>query len=470
LVEKNNFNFFRITHVALPDLIEIVPLEEPVRAEITVPGSKSITNRALILAALADGEVTLTGALWSEDTQIMVECLQKLGFEIRVENDPEEFCNRTIMVKGLGGKIPNAGTIEKPLELFVGNAGTAARFLSAFVCLGNGVYRLSGVARMHERPQAALFQVLRELGYRVESENGNDKLPVKIFGRDAVSASQNSKVRDGDTPFVPKKCRVSIEESSQFASALLLSSKIGGWEIEIVGENDEESPYVEMTRQMCSYGLALSPQFEGIQLDASSASYFWAAKWIFDNLQKNVAQSSVGVKNWIVFRIRQIDSDFPRIFSQIFSEREMRITVSRKSELGDSIMTAIVMSPFANHPMQFTDLGPLRLQETERVVALRTELTKCGAKVVEAGDTLTVWPSPLQGAEIETYNDHRMAMCFAILGLKVPGIKIKNPACVKKTFPNFFQKLAAQPPHGLGAIILDAKSGRKLTHEELFAD
>src|SRR5271167_3295389 len=193
--------------MALPELIEIVPLDKPVRAEITVPGSKSITNRALILAALADGEVTLTGALWSEDTQIMVECLQKLGFEIRVENAPEEFCNRTITVKGLGGKIPNAGTIEKPLELFVGNAGTAARFLSAFVCLGKGVYRLSGVARMHERPQAALFSALRELGYRVESENGNDKLPVKIYGRDAVSASQNSgeKIRDGDTPSVPKK-------------------------------------------------------------------------------------------------------------------------------------------------------------------------------------------------------------------------------------------------------------------------
>src|SRR5580692_7245857 len=126
--------------MALPDLIEIVPLKEPVRAEITVPGSKSITNRALILAALAEGEVTLTGALWSEDTQIMTEALRKLGFDIRVEPDPEEFCNRTITVKGLGGKIPNAGKAGKPLELFVGNAGTAARFLAAFVCLGEGVY------------------------------------------------------------------------------------------------------------------------------------------------------------------------------------------------------------------------------------------------------------------------------------------------------------------------------------------
>jgi 3-phosphoshikimate 1-carboxyvinyltransferase len=138
--------------------------------------------------------------------------------------------------------------------------------------------------------------------------------------------------------------------------------------------------------------------------------------------------------------------------------------------MGDSIMTAIVIAPFASKKSQFTDLGRLRVQETERVEALRTELTKCGAKVIEEGDTLTVYPSELHGAEIETYNDHRMAMCFAILGLKVPGIKIKNPACVKKTFPNFFQKLAAAPPKGLGATILDAKTGRKLEESELFAD
>ena len=133
-------------------------------------------------------------------------------------------------------------------------------------------------------------------------------------------------------------------------------------------------------------------------------------------------------------------------------------------------MTAIVTAPFGRRTIRFTDLGRLRVQECERVIALRTELTKCGTKVVEEGDTLTVYPSQLHGAEIETYNDHRMAMCFAILGLKVPGIKIKNPACVKKTFPNFFQKLAAPPPKGLGATIRDAKTGRALAHDELFAD
>src|SRR5580698_3288803 len=173
--------------MSLPDLIEIMPLTKPVRAEITVPGSKSITNRALILAALADGETTLQGALWSEDTQVMVECLQDLGFMVNVESDPNELCNRTITVYGKAGLVPSGGTEGQPLELFVGNAGTAARFLAAMVCLGRGVYRLHGEPRMHERPQAALFQALRELGYRVESENENDKLPVRIFGEASLS-------------------------------------------------------------------------------------------------------------------------------------------------------------------------------------------------------------------------------------------------------------------------------------------
>ena len=135
-------------------------------------------------------------------------------------------------------------------------------------------------------------------------------------------------------------------------------------------------------------------------------------------------------------------------------------------------MTAAILAPFMGRMVRLTDLWRLRLQETERVHALRIELTKCGVEVLEKGDTLTIFPSQdkLHGAEIETYNDHRMAMCFATLGLKVPGMKIKNPSCVKKTFPNFFQKLAASPPHGLGVRILDAATGRALGLEELFAE
>jgi 3-phosphoshikimate 1-carboxyvinyltransferase len=454
----------------LPDLIEIVPLSAPVHAEITVPGSKSITNRALVLAALADGEVTLTGALWSEDTQVMVDCLQRLGFDVRVELDANEFCNRTITVRGRGGEIPKAGTAEQPLELFVGNAGTAARFLSAMVCLGRGVYRLSGVPRMHERPQAALFSALRELGYVIDSKNY--KLPSMIHGTGPRAA----------------KCRVSIEASSQFASALLLCAERGGWQIEVVGENADESPYVAMTTEMNKVFPKAGGNFQ-IEPDASSGSYFWAVGWLLRNDDIHRASKAectqhgsqpilkqaippikfnkVGIAHWPTSRW-QIDSDLT-IF-MCLQVNQLPGAISRRSDLGDSIMTAIVAAPFGNYEVRFTDLGRLRVQECERVVALRTELTKCGAKVIETGDTLEVFPSQLHGAEIETYDDHRMAMCFAVLGLKVPGIRLRHPSCVKKTFPNFFQKLAAAPPHGLGVTILDGHTGRKLTHEELFAD
>jgi 3-phosphoshikimate 1-carboxyvinyltransferase len=444
--------------MALPELIEIVPLDKPVRAEITVPGSKSITNRALVLAALADGETILTGALWSEDTQIMVECLQDLGFMVNVAPDPDEICNRTITVYGQGGTIPGGGTVENPLELFVGNAGTAARFLAALVCLGKGVYRLHGVPRMHERPQAALFQALRELGYRVDSPN--NKLPAVIFGGSSRRESAQTSKSEMSQSRLTSAATVSIEESSQFASALLLCAKHGGWEVKVVGENAEESPYVAMTSKMIEAFPKRGGKFQ-IEPDASSGSYFLAAHWLsYAGLDSPV--NRICVNNWPKTDW-QIDTKYGE-------SSELPIVLSRKTDLGDSIMTAVVISPLGFAPIRFTDLGRLRVQECERVVALRTELTKCGAKVVEEGDTLTVYPSKLHGAEIETYNDHRMAMCFAILGLKVPGIKIRNPACVKKTFPNFFQKVAAPPPQGLGATILDAKTGRKLELKELFAE
>jgi 3-phosphoshikimate 1-carboxyvinyltransferase len=427
----------------LPELIEIEPLTRPVAADIRAPGSKSITNRALVLAALGENQITLTGALWSEDTQVMVDCLTRLGFELNVQPDPEERSNRTIRVRGCGGKIPRAGTRHEPLELFVGNAGTAARFLSALVCLGNGFYRLSGVERMHQRPQGALFRALRELGYHVDSFN--DRLPAVIEGEGPKAGN----------------CTVSLTESSQFASALLMAGKIGGWQIQVTGENAEESPYVAMTSTLIAQFERAGEVFP-IEPDSSSASYLWAAGWLLKRGAKTAA-SRVMVQQW-PDEFLQVDTWFPKRI-----EPDLPSQISRQNELGDSIMTAIVIAPFAKHATRFTDLGRLRVQECERVAALRTELGKCGARVHEIGDTLEVFPGPLHGAEIETYNDHRMAMCFATLGLKVPGIKIKNPACVKKTFPDFFEKLAAPPPHGLGAIVKDA-SGRALRGEELLAE
>jgi len=424
----------------LPELIEIVPPAQPVAANITVPGSKSLTNRALVLAALSDGQTTLRGALWSEDTQVMVESLRRLGFQVAEEEEGQESCNRTLLVGGEGGQIPNAGTAGHPLELFVGNAGTAARFLAALVCLGKGVFRLQGTSRMGERPQAGLCHALRQLGYRIDSEN--NRLPMDIFGTGPRRAAA---------------CQVSIEESSQFASALLLCARAGGWKVAVAGDNPEEAPYVAMTRRLVECFPARGGRFE-VEPDASSASYFCAAQWLL-RPGSSIQVAAFPASRW------QIDAAFPDYLP-------LPGEISRRAQLGDSIMTAMILAPFAAAPVKFTHLERLRLQECERVAAMRAALTRCGAKVIEEQENLTIFPAAeeLRGAEIETCDDHRMAMCFAILGLKIAGIKIKNPACVKKSFPDFFQKLAAQPPGGLGAAVCQAPAGRPLSLEELFAN
>jgi 3-phosphoshikimate 1-carboxyvinyltransferase len=420
----------------LPDLVEIVPPKCQSASVVVLPGSKSLTNRALILAALAARPVVLRGALWSEDTQAMVHCLKRLGFEIRVADDLAEPANRTLVVHGCGGKIPRAGTIEQPLELFVENAGTAARFLLPFLCLGHGCYRVSGIPRMHERPQASLIHALRELGYRIDSHN--DHLPAIIHGTGPRQAAT---------------CSVSVEESSQFASAFLLSERIGGWKVCVTGSNKEELPYVDMTRRLVNDFPWCGGTYD-VEPDASGASYFWGAHWLLRDSGSCITVMPAPGSGM------QADQKF----YDLIVRQAWRPAYSRSTDLADSIMTAIVLAPFAPAVTQFTHLGRLRVQECERVGALRTELTKCGALVEEVGDTLTVHPSPLHGAEIETYNDHRIAMCFGMLGLRVPGIRLRNPTCVRKTFPNFFAKLAE-----LDAVILDASSGSRLSGGDLLA-
>ncbi|HEY0711275.1 MAG TPA: 3-phosphoshikimate 1-carboxyvinyltransferase [Polyangia bacterium] len=424
--------------MAFPPQLEIVPLAAPVEARLTIPGSKSITNRALILAALASGRTTLTGALWSEDTEVMVDCLRRLGFAVAVAADPGEASNRTITVDGQGGTIPNAGTRTAPLELHVGNAGTAARFVAALVCLGRGSYRLTGIPRMHERPQRGLLDALVALGYEIESTDG--RLPAVVHGAGPR----------------PGRVKVSVAESSQYASALLLAAAHGGWQVDIDtgdgGASRDELPYVEMTSALVQRFPKHGGHFT-IEPDASSGSYFWGARALLAG-RAETASSVIEIADWPTSGF-QIDADFP-------GRLPLPVELSRERDLGDSIMTAIVMAPFAAHPTRFTELGRLRVQECERVLALRTELAKCGARIREIGDTLEVEPGPLRGARIATYRDHRMAMCFAMLGLAVPGMVIEDPACVRKTFPNFFAKLGGTSPGGLGATLRDPATGAPL--------
>ena len=426
----------------LPDCITIEPLSQPVAARITVPGSKSISNRAMILGALAEGTVTIRGALWSEDTQVMLQALRTLGFEVEAEPDSQEPCNRTIRIRGQAGRIPRAGSRSEPISLYVANAGTAARFLAALVALGEGWYFLHGTERMHQRPQSGLFAALRQLGCEIEAED--DRLPARIRG----------------IGHRPGRCVVDPSESSQFASALLMAAVQAPWEVQLKDPAAAKSGYIYLTQQMIQ-SFPLQGGTFSVEPDASSGSYFWAADWI-QQLRFPQSSKRIEVVHWPRSGW-QIDERFPQYLPP-------RGVISRERDLGDSILTAMVLAPLGSEPVRFTDLHRLRLQECERVQAMRTELSRCGAHVVEEGDELQILPGPLHGAKIETYNDHRIAMCFSILGLHIAGIQIQNPSCVRKTFPNFYQKLAAPPPQGLGVRILDSRTGRVLTEEDWMAE
>jgi 3-phosphoshikimate 1-carboxyvinyltransferase len=235
----------------------------------------------------------------------------------------------------------------------------------------------------------------------------------------------------------------------------LLPAARAGWRIEVVGEDAEELPYVDMTRRLIEAFPPADGHFR-IEPDASSGSYFWGAGSLW--AKSPAGPFPVRVAHWPDSGW-QIDQRFPEVLA--------RTTLSRRHDLGDSIMTAVVLAPFGNETRRFTDLARLRVQECERVMALRTELHRCGARVEEQGDTLVVHPSSLHGAEIETYDDHRIAMCFALVGLRTAGIRLRNPACVRKTFPHFFAKLSLPPPAGLGVRFLEAGTGRTLTGADL---
>ena len=402
----------------LPDPYPIEPLAKPPNGTIIVPGSKSITNRTLILAALSKEKCTLRGALWADDTQVMVDSLWELGFNVQVDSDPTEECNRTITVVGRGGRIP-----AKKAELYVGNAGTAARFLTALVCLGHGEYTIHGNERMQERPMKDLFQALRQWGAQIQANE--DRLPAVVRANGLT----------------PEPITMSTEQSTQFASAMILIERAAGDEGCVsLKDVPDEYGYISMTNRLLK---TFNPDFR-IEPDLSSASYFLAAA--------HLCGGTVEIADWPGESL-QIDREFPDILreSSKADPKTMGGTggdpffkVSRLLHLGDSAMTLAVCAPFLPAGLRLVDASNMRQQESDRITALVTELRRVGARAEEQPDGLTVWPAgkdQLHGADIETYNDHRIAMCFAALGLQVPGIRIKNPGCASKTFPNFFEKL-----------------------------
>jgi 3-phosphoshikimate 1-carboxyvinyltransferase len=427
--------------LAVPEALEIIPLSKPPNAKVRVPGSKSITNRALVLAALTSKGIKcqLRGALRSEDTEVMITALKALGFHIEDDSDGPE---PVLCVSSEEGDIiPTAKA-----DLSVANSGTTMRFLTALVSLGHGMYRLDGSPRMRQRPIGDLLAALQQLGVNARSERDNNCPPVVI-------------VADGlQGGFV----RVRGNVSSQFISGLLMAAPASRDEIKIEVEGDLVSwPYVAMTiRMMQQWCLQVETKVGArfripgrqrtglggyvIEPDASSASYFWAAAAITGG---SVRVSGITAHS-IQGDVRLFDVFEEMGCSVVRGVEGLTVRGGRlhgidvdMNDISDTVMTLAAVACFAEGPTTIRNVAHIRHKETDRIAALATELRRVGAEVEEYPDGLTIIPRPLHGAEIETYNDHRMAMSMALIGLKVPGIVIKNPGCVAKTYPGFFDDL-----------------------------
>ena len=423
----------------MSDILEIHPIRRRVDAEVTVPGSKSYTNRAMLIAALADGRSRLTGVLESDDTRYMAGALSALGARIGTESE------NILVVDGAGGRIsvPSA-------ELFVGNSGTTARFLTAYVALGNGVYTLDGEPRMRERPIQDLIDGLRPLGVNARSLSGNGCPPVVVHA---------SGLEGGPT-------RMPGDRSSQYFSALLMVAPYARKDVEIrVTGNLVSRPYVDMTvRVMRDFGVNVdtpganvfqlkagqryAPAEYPIEPDASNASYFFAAAALTGgrikvrNLSRASAQGDVGFVD-VLGRMGCAVSNRPDGIEVRGPERLSGIDVDMNA-MPDAVQTLCALAPFASGPVTVRNVANLRIKETDRIAAVETEMTRLGVRAVARPDSLTVYPSErIRPAELDTYEDHRMAMSMALIGLRAPGIAIRNPACVDKSFPSYFQCLDA---------------------------
>jgi 3-phosphoshikimate 1-carboxyvinyltransferase len=417
--------------------LAIAPILHPLAAEVRVPGSKSLTNRALPVAALANGPVILRNALFSDDSRYCAEALTRLGFELALDSRAE-----TIRVVGLAGRIP-----ARRADLDVGNAGTAARFLTALLTLGNGDYVIDGNARMRERPIGDLVSALARLGADLDAPTGCP--PVRIRARG---------LRGGKTT-------VAGATSSQYLSGLLLAAPCaqGPVEIEVAGDLGSE-PYVDLTLAlMADFGVLvardayrsfrvapqpyLSPGEYLIESDASAASYFFAAP--------AVVGGSVLVQN-LSRRSRQGDVAFVDVLAgmgcRVLEEASgLRVVgpdgVLRgididMSAIPDTAQTLAAIAPFAATPTTIRGIASARLKETDRISATVVELRRLGVEVEEYPDGLKIQPCrAFRPVSIRTYDDHRMAMAFALVGLRVPGVIIEDPGCVAKTFPRYFEVL-----------------------------
>jgi len=427
--------------------LTIEPFAKPFAVSVTPPGSKSLTNRALVLAALASGTCTISNILFADDTLVMLDCLRALGFDVQVDES-----SRTATVGGKGGELP-----ARSAELFCGNSGTTIRFVTALCALGRGVYTLDGVPRMRQRPIRELADLLHNLGTRLEFPGDAGFPPVRLL----ADGLPGGWVRFGRS------------QSSQFLSALAQVAPYARHEVRVQLEPNQTSwPYVAMTlRLMDEFGVTphlvrdeltgdptqliiphgvYEPTAYQVEPDASGASYFLAAAAIhpgsritINGLGKQSLQGDVGFAD--VLHQMGADLVFGKDFITITGTDRFEAIDTDLSKMPDTAQTLAVAALFAEGTTRLRGLHTLRVKETDRVAATATELRKLGAEVEIDGDDLVITPPEsgrLNAAAIDTYDDHRMAMSFALAGTKSSGVTIRDAGCVSKTYPTYFDDLA----------------------------
>lgn len=413
-------------------------------AAVHIPGSKSLTNRALLLSALASGRTLLRGALFSDDTAACLEGLAALG--VYAEADAWA---ATVKVDGVGGGPPAAVA-----DIDVRLSGTTARFLCPFMALGRGEYRVDGVARMRQRPMGPVWDTLRAQGIRID---GGPNLPFTIYGAGGLPGG---------------RIRIAGGETSQPASGMLMVAPYASGDTVVEVETHRAAlPYVQMTaRLMQAFGVEVLEVEEGtfavrsggryrageyvIEPDASTAAYFWALAALSGGrvrtpgIGRSLLQGDAAFLGVLERMGCRVGEDHGAVVQGPTGGRLHAITQDMGA-MSDQALTLGVLGLFGDGPTTVRNVAHIRLQETDRVAAVTTELRRLGARCEEAADGFTVWP--LTGSEsdavtIATYGDHRVAMSFALSGLRRPGVSIGDPGCVAKTFPDFFAVLEGAVP------------------------
>ncbi len=384
---------------------KVQKLHKPVDWVVEVPGSKSMTNRALLMAALADGTTTLKGVLFSEDSRNFLGSLKSLGFQTKIDENA-----KIVTVQGCNGTIPVTSG-----EIYVGSAGTAARFLTAMLAMAEGTFVINASEQMKKRPMKPLFKVLEELGAEIVCLDKEGFLPVQIKGiRGRRPADERCSVK------------LDISESTQFLSALLLVSSMikQGLHIEITSARKDGS-YIQITRKMMEQFGAV------VAFDRT----------VVKNVTWNCMQGDLKFLKLLEKMGAEVNDTPDGIEVRGASNGKLKgITVDMK-DFSDQTMTLAALAPFADSDVRIENIGHIRLQESDRIHAIATELTRLGIACEEEKDAITIHPGIPKPAVIQTYEDHRMAMAFALVGLRSAGIEISDPMCCRKTFETYFNVL-----------------------------